>query len=190
MIIYLHGFNSSGNNEKVTALNRYLKTPVFAPSYPSNDIDNAITIVGDLIETNRKEDEPLMVIGSSMGGFIANYIGRKYNAKIVLINPALDIPSILSNYLGENTNFKTGETYNLTVEHIVKFETYKTADPYNELGTLVLLNKGDEVIDYQEAANFFNGAADVRIFVNGDHRFKNMDAALPLIEDYLKAIWL
>lgn len=190
MIIYLHGFNSSGNNEKVGILAEYLKINIYAPSYPSNNIDKAITIVSNLIEEHRKDNEPLMLIGSSMGGFIANYIGRKYGAKIVLLNPALNINEILPNYLGKNKNFSTGVTYNLTEANIAEFDKYKTTRPFNGNGTLVLLNTGDVVIDYKIAEEFFMGKADVRVFAGGNHRFENMDDALPLIKEYLNSIWL
>jgi len=190
MIVYLHGFGSTGNNSKVNVLAEYLGTNVYSPTYPSNDIDTAIDIVSNLIETYRKENEPLMVIGSSMGGFIANYIGRKYGAKIVLINPALSVANTLADFIGKNKNFYTGAVYNLTAEHIAEFDKYKTASPVNGNGTLVLLNAGDEVIDYTDAVKFYKGNADVRVFEGGDHKFSNMHDALPIIKDYLNSVWL
>ena len=49
---------------------------------------------------------------------------------------------------------------------------------------LVLLKQGDEVLDYREAAAFY-AQAHVDISTGGDHRFQDLDAYLPKIDDWI-----
>jgi len=187
MIIYLHGFNSAGSGSKVNLL-KTLGMDVIAPSYPSNDIDKAIKIVSNIIEDNKDKDKEIMLVGSSMGGFMAQYLSQKYNTMLVLINPATNITQTLKLYIGNNTNYLTGEKYILTEQDIAKFTQYDIKQYRNELGALLLLDKNDNVIDHSIALNKYKGHADIKLFEGGSHRFEHMQEALPLILEYYNTI--
>lgn len=186
MIIYLHGFNSSGNGNKVKILEKEFN--VISPSYPSNDIDKAIKIVNDLIEKHKSDNE-IMLVGTSMGGFIAQYLGVKHNLKYVLINPSLEPCKTLSRHLGKNTNFTTNEVYTLTEDNIKEFEKYTITNPCNGSGTLMLLDSGDKVINHEYAVNLYKGKSQIKMFDGGSHRFDHLKEAMPIIKEYYNAIW-
>ena len=97
---------------------------VCGPTYPSNDPDRAIEIISGVVDEHYTGKTKLMFIGASLGGYYAQYLGRKFNAKIVLINPALNPAETLSNYIGENANYYTKETYILTPKNIEDLSKY------------------------------------------------------------------
>lgn len=192
MIVYLHGFNSTGpDSGKFAELTKGLPDiEVFAPTYPSNDPDKAIQIVSDFVESNCNNYDELMFVGTSMGGYFAQYLGRKYDAKVVLINPAL-VPSFtLKNYLGENTNFYTGEKYTLTMDNIKAIEAYNVRPNFEHAyGTLLLLDRADEIINYKVAYGVYRDIAECHVYDGGNHRFDHMNEALPLIERFYNSVW-
>ena len=75
MIVYLHGFASSGVSDKVTALKeRFGDDKVIAPDLPF-DPDEVVSLVYDVVRNfmkNRKPDEKLVFVGTSLGAFYAN----------------------------------------------------------------------------------------------------------------------
>lgn len=191
MIVYLHGFNSTGTDSgKFTDLVKGLPDiDIYAPTYPSNNPDEAIRIISELVETKCNDYDDLMFVGTSMGGYFAQFLGRKFNAKVVLINPALEPTKTLQQYLGDNTNFYTGEKYTLTTENIESFKHYNVDDYNHEFGTLVLIDKDDEIINYKVAYSKYHQIADCVLFSGGNHRFNHMSEAVVLIEQYYNAVW-
>ena len=188
MIIYLHGFNSAGNTSKAMRLKQSLPH-VYTPTYPSNNPDKAVIIINELVVKHQEQYDTLMFIGSSLGGFYARYFGYRYDAKTVLINPSLDPQTTLQQYLGKNRNYSTGEEYELTVENIESLTQYESP-PVGQGGALVLLDKGDEVIDYKYAESIYRDIAHVIVYPGGSHRFDHLEDALPEIKGYYDSIWL
>ncbi len=182
MIIYLHGFNSTGNSAKGQFLKDHLPDiPMLTPTY-HHDPQTAIAFLEQLVRRNLQQNQPLMLIGSSLGGYYTQYLAHQFNLKAVLINPALMPLATLHDYLGENTNFYTGETYTLTQAHLNALQALDVPDPCTEpVPTLLLLDKNDEVLDYRIAAERYRHCAEVVIFEGGDHQFQHMPEALPRI---------
>ncbi len=185
MIIYLHGFNSSGNSAKGQFLKHHLPDiPVSTPTY-HHDPEIAVTILEQLIEETLQKNPQLTLIGSSLGGFYAQYLAHRYRLKSVLINPALMPLETLYDYLGKNTNFYTGETYVLTQAHLEALLTLDIPEPCVEsVPTLLLLDKGDELLDYRLAVNRYQDCAEVIIFEGGDHQFQHLPEALAKIRAF------
>ena len=90
MIVYLHGFNSGGQSHKAAWLREHLApAPVFAPSYPAHRAREALRVLRKFIRRLRRENprsRKLMLIGSSLGGFWAQYLAPEFDARMVLIN--------------------------------------------------------------------------------------------------------
>lgn len=185
MIIYLHGFNSTGNSAKGQYLKDHLPDiPVLTPTY-HYDPEVTVKFLEQLVEETLQKSQHLTIIGSSLGGFYAQYLAHRYRVKSVLINPALMPLETLHDYLGENTNFYSGETYILTQTHLDALLTLDIPDPCIEsVPTLLLLDKGDELLDYRVAVNRYQDCADVIIFEGGDHQFQHMPEALSKIRDF------
>ena len=81
-IAYLHGLESKTNCDKVKWL-RSLGYEVLNPEidYHNDPLERVITFVESF--------KPDLIIGSSMGGYLAYIISRRYNIPAMLLNPAL-----------------------------------------------------------------------------------------------------
>jgi len=98
-IVYLHGLESESGGTKVSFLAE--KGMVYAPKmdYETLDLDEFIYTLG----------MPDLIIGSSMGGCVADIIGSRLGVDVLLFNPALHNRSIPVNHE------YYGETYKRTI---------------------------------------------------------------------------
>ena len=88
MIIYIHGFGSSGHGGKASLFREYFEDEVIAPSL-SYVPNLAIDTLEQLIEMLLEKGETVGLVGSSLGGYYSIYLANKYDLKAVLINPAI-----------------------------------------------------------------------------------------------------
>lgn len=181
MIIYIHGFGSSGEASKAKLLRAYCqenKIRFIAPSLPSIP-DLAINTLSELIESY---SEPVYLMGSSLGGYYALYLSDKYNLKAVLINPAVNAPETLRRALGHGLNYYDNSTYEWNESHLEMLESYEIEEPNLE-NILLLLQKGDEVLDYEEALDVLEGAKTI-VEEGGNHSFEGLDRHLESIKRF------
>ncbi len=181
MIIYLHGFNSGGGSAKASALRRmFAPVPVLSPSYPAHRAAEAVRFLRDYIQQARAQypqDLRLVLVGSSLGALYARYLAREFNAAIALINPAMRPEHDLLACVGQNRNEATGELYLLTEAQVRAFGTYQVVRCDPTVPTLVLLDEGDELLDYRVAAAFFSGCGKTIAYPRGSHRFDHLSEA-------------
>jgi len=125
------------------------------------------------------------LIGSSLGGFYATWLAEKHALKAVLINPAIDPHVGLRAYLGPQKNLHTGEPYELTEAHLAEWRKLYvprvTARRY-----LLLVETGDEVLDYRKAVERYAGAEQV-VVEGGDHSLQSFPQHLPRILEFSRA---
>ena len=183
-LIYLHGFNSSPASKKAqfiqswckkAAINVDLQIPLlaFAPQEAIAQIDNLIV------------DAPnTVLIGSSLGGYYANYFAEKYAVKAVLINPAVRPYELLGDYLGEQLNPYTGESYFLAAEHMQQLRAVAVHKMQRASNRMVLLQTGDETLDYRQAESYFANAV-LEVEQGGDHSFVGFENKLEQIANFL-----
>ena len=185
-IIYLHGFASSANSTKALQLKKYIlenysKTEIIIPDIENNIVD-AVQQIDKLI----KEFSPSALIGSSLGGFYATYFSEQYNLKCVGINPAVIPPAEMSEYLGENKNYSTGEKFLINQEQLdlldrMGREIKVIKCPRN---FMILLQSHDEKLDYRVATNFYRGAV-LDVTFGGNHSFENLETHFSKIKIFL-----
>lgn len=192
MIVYLHGFNSTGDSAKGKALKSSLQGDIdfYTPTY-HYEPDLAIASLTKYIKhivSQQSKNEPRMIIGSSLGGFYAQYLARQFSGfKVVLINPALGPITTLQNHLGENKNFYTGEKYILQQKHLDQLQRYNVEQPcLNHTKTLLLIDKDDEVIEYSFAVEQYKKCAEIILYDGGDHQFQHLDESIPKIKHFYK----
>jgi uncharacterized protein len=177
LIVYLHGFNSSPQSHKAKLLARYLAQRHLGERF-------ACPALPPLASRALGEIEPLIgpgvcLVGSSLGGFYATYLAEKHGLKAVLINPAIDPHIGLRAYLGPQKNLHTGEPYVLTEAHLREWESLQVA--HIALGRyLLLVETGDEVLDYRKALERYRGCAQV-VVPGGDHSLRSFPEHLPRI---------
>jgi len=111
-IIYLHGFASSGKSRKGQLLKKHFKENTVLTPTLSPEPHNAITEISNIINWDFNKDNlqrPLL-IGSSLGGFYADYFSALYDIPAILINPLVD-PLDAKQFIGKNNNLSTGESF-------------------------------------------------------------------------------
>lgn len=185
MIIYLHGFNSGGQSQKAAWLRTHLAPIlVFAPSYEPHHGHDAARDLRKFIARLRREnpqDPKLMLIGSSLGGFWAQYLAAEFGARIVLINPSLRPDETLARHTGRYRNEATGGDTLLTAEDVHALRAFRIEPCNPKVPTLVLLDAGDEVLDYRIAEGTFYACGRTLVWPGGSHRFEHLPDALPEI---------
>jgi len=182
MIIYIHGFNSSGQSGKAQELaDIFPDEKIIAPDLPWQP-EKAKVFLEQLIDRHREEQ--ILLIGSSLGGFYAQYLGWRFGYPVVLINPALNPFPLLLGCVGEQTNYYTGEVYHLTEETVMSLRCFAVAPADMKAPVLVLLDKGDELIDYRIAEQAYRDFGTVKCFEGGSHRFEHLQDAKALLNAF------
>ena len=188
-LIYLHGFNSSPHSEKARLTQTYFahdssRFKVCVPALPARPKD-AINVVDELV-TSLGEASIAGFIGSSLGGYYSLYCQQRYQLPIVLINPAMKPYELLLDYLGENTNLYTGESYQIEMAHMADLKALEVMHFPTPQNTFLLTQAGDEVLVSQQAITLLEGAK-MWIQPKGSHAFDDFSAVLPAIEYFFQA---
>jgi predicted esterase YcpF (UPF0227 family) len=185
LIVYLHGFNSSPQSHKAKVLGRYMEEQGLAVQYACPALPplagEAIRSIEELVAGK----PGVCFVGSSLGGFYATYLAEKHDANAVLINPAIDPHVGLRAYLGRQSNLHTGEPYTLTQAHLDEWE--KLWVPRVTPGRyLLIVETGDEVLDYHRAVARYAGA-EQRVIPGGDHSLQSFPEHLGRILEFAHA---
>ncbi len=169
MIVYLHGFNSSPASHKAQLLRARLAERGLAHLYacPALPHEPSGAVRAIEAELARHEARAVTLVGSSLGGFYATWFAETRGCRAVLIQPAVRPHVGLEAMLGEQQNLHSGERYVLTRAHLEGWRALalERVDPERYL---LLLETGDEVLDWREAARKYEGARMV-VRDGGDH---------------------
>jgi hypothetical protein len=179
--MYLHGFNSSPQSHKAQVLGRFLSARGLGDRYACPALPPLASDAVRLIERALEPEagRPVCFVGSSLGGFYATYFAEKIGARAVLINPAIDPHVGLRAYLGAQHNLHTGAAYELTEAHLREWADLHV--PLVAPGRyLLLVETGDEVLDYRRAVQRYAGAEQVLV-PGGDHSLQSFPSLLPRI---------
>ena len=182
-ILYLHGFCSSPASWKVRLLadtmsGRGQGDRLFCPflsHVPEEAIAQAEEIIG-------RHTGSLTLVGSSLGGFYATWLAEKFDLRAVLINPAVVAPISLEQYIGTQTNLHTRETFEFTAEHIAQLRALEV-DQITPSRYLLMVESGDEVLDYRQAVARYAGCRQVALD-GGDHSFTRFPDYLPQLLEF------
>ena len=183
-ILLLHGFNSGpGNKERVIKEwldnnNLSNEIVVVAPklAYSPNE---AVKQIAKLIQENYGN---IFVIGTSLGGFYANYV-RALNSsdaiKVHALNPSWS-PSITlkKEVLKPQTNLKTNEKWDFTdasLNYIANFEQKCKEQLKHYKGNYYTLHIAnfDEVLEFSEMLDYIetNEVPNKLFYYDTDHQF-------------------
>lgn len=178
-ILYLHGFNSGSASWKAAlvreacgVLGLACETPHLPP-----DPERAMA----LAEERRQALGPCpLVVGSSMGGFLATLLAERHGLRAVLINPAVAPARLIDEWLDQTfTNPYSGERFRVTPDQgeALRRMTPEHVDPARYR---LLLGTADERLVCQEAFTLYRGASTI-LHPGGDHNFSALHRYLPAI---------
>ena len=182
MIIYIHGFGSCGLGGKASAFKAYFKAqniPFIAPS-----LSYVPKLAIDTLEALIKSYDDITLIGSSMGGFYAIYLAEKYGIKAILINPAMHSDKTLKRAIdkeGLMTNYYDGSHFEWKKSHMAMLGKYVVKKP--TANYLLLIQKGDEVLDYHHAVEALPHATQI-LEEGGTHSFEGIERHFETILDF------
>lgn len=181
MIIYLHGFRSSSASVKAVQLRQYLSAWGQDVSLWCKDLPISPRIaIDNLSEVIHSCSTPPLLVGSSLGGYYATFLAEHFNLKAVLINPACRAADLLEPWVGPHQNLYTGKSFDLTAEHIQELRELHVSSLDDPTRFWVLLETGDEVLDYRLAVATYQGAR-MTIREGGNHGLESFPEFIPEI---------
>jgi predicted esterase YcpF (UPF0227 family) len=187
-IVYLHGFASGGSSAKGVLLKKHFsKTCNIVLPDLSEKPAEAIKQIERIIS----EPGNFIFVGTSLGGFYADYFNKFADIPCVLINPLVE-PEDMMRHIGINRNYATGKEFSFTkkdFDYLLYLRDQKTHISYTDSPEYILLAKDDDVIDYKESLQYFiNDNQYVKVFPSGGHRFTNDAEIVKAIELLLEDI--
>lgn len=188
VVLYFHGFGSAGEGETVQLLRRLNPgVLVLSKSYPTHSPMEAFSLLQGWV-LDQMQGHSVVLVGTSLGGFFANLLGRVNGLPSLMVNPALVPEVLLRKYLGHNVNFATHESFELTEADLVGYGHLSQISKGLGLSapSSVVLFEGDELIDYKQTLELLDSKVYVRQVKNGGHRITS-DTVSPVIE-CLKAL--
>jgi predicted esterase YcpF (UPF0227 family) len=190
-LVYLHGFRSSSQGIKARALAAALgsmpapsRLPLWTPDLPHRPAAAIETVVRHV--EARGSPAQTTFIGSSLGGYYATHLAERFGARAVLINPAIRPYDDLRAYRGVQVNMYSGETFEVGDAYFDELVPLKVARITQPERYLLLVETGDEVLDYRDALTFYGGAWQF-VQGGGDHAYQGFAAQVPVILRFARA---
>ena len=180
MLIYVHGFNSSPASSKAGLIQRELERRGRGGEFLAPALPHSPAAAAALLAQMVRAHPDACLIGSSLGGFYATWLAETHGVRAVLLNPAVRPHELLAGAVGRQKNFHTGEEYDFTLQHIAELRALEVAAITPER-YLLLVETGDEVLDYRHAVEKYRGARQV-VIKGGDHGFSDFADHLVVLE--------
>ena len=179
-ILYIHGFNSSPLSTKARQLEAVMQQlglsgQLRAPALHHHPRQAMVQLEAAIAELGA----PLLV-GSSLGGYYATHLAERHGLKALLVNPAVTPHKRFDGYLGSQRNHYTGETWELTHDHVQALAELEVPAPEDPSRYQVWLQTADETLDYRHAERYYRACA-LRIQAGGDHSYQGFAAQLPAL---------
>jgi len=135
-VIYIHGYGSTGATDTAKNLRSILANEVelISPTYDGSEPLAAAQQLEALVRETA--GGTLLIVGTSLGGFFANYLARVCNVPAILVNPSLRPSASLHKY-GESPSALAGYT------QLESAEALQTTFPKR----LVVVGTRDTVVD-------------------------------------------
>ncbi len=189
LVVYLHGFRSSPRSSKAVLTGESVKAlstvnqsfEWFCPQLlasPKASMDMVI----ERIEASTYDR--LVIMGSSLGGYYANYLAEKYGCKAVALNPAVRAPRELAPHVGMLTAYDTNEPYDFRPEYIQELSDFQVDAITNPGRYFLMAAKGDELLDWKEMVDFYKGAEQL-VLEGSDHGIAEYPEHLPKVLEFI-----
>ncbi|MCU7807501.1 MAG: hypothetical protein KZQ73_06485, partial [Candidatus Thiodiazotropha sp. (ex Semelilucina semeliformis)] len=95
---------------------------------------------------------------------------------------------LLQQVEGWQYNEAKDERYYLSSGMVAATKSFDTQPDAVGVPVTLLMDKGDELIDYRDVEKCYQGIADIRLFEGGSHAFEHMDEAVAIIGDIHRSL--
>ncbi len=182
-LIYFHGFLSSPKSKKAQQTKAWLATNYPEWRFECPQLSPCTSQAKASIEALLKSiSGKKYLIGSSLGGFWSTWAIENHLAqKAVLINPAVKPFRRFRMSLGETfQHFYSEESYTMNAQDLDDLEACSVENIQFPNHYWVLLQKGDEILDYTFAEKYYAESRKL-IEPGGNHSFIGYERHLPAI---------
>jgi predicted esterase YcpF (UPF0227 family) len=185
MILYLHGFRSSPHSFKARLIGDRLRSlgrgaEYVCPQLPASPRE-AMALASDL--AGKFPAGEVTLIGSSLGGYYANWLAEQVGCRAVLLNPAVKPPRDLEKYVGVTTMFHSDEPFEFKRDYIDELKAFDVQQITRPERYFLLAAKGDEVLDWREMVAHYPGAQQC-VIEGSDHGISDFDQYLDQVLAY------
>ncbi|MBV8634503.1 MAG: alpha/beta fold hydrolase [Burkholderiaceae bacterium] len=161
-ILYLHGFRSSPQSFKARLLGQRMAELGLADRYRCPQLPASPRAAAELALSLAREmtagGEELCLVGSSLGGYYANWLAEQLGCRAVLLNPAVQPPRDLENYVGVTTAYHSDEVFEFKREYIEELKGLRVETITHPGRYFLIAATGDEVLDWREMTAHYAGA--------------------------------
>ena len=159
-ILYIHGFNGTPEGAKLDMLrHHYRNAEIIAPQHDSR-AKNVFPLLDKVARNLDMTDD--VILGSSLGGFWANFFSLRYGLAAVLVNPAVRPSQSL-----KELDYPQASEYH-------EFENQISATDVSP--RIVLLAEDDEVLNYRDAYEYYSPVCQVETSPTGGHRMNDPES--------------
>ena len=188
-LLYVHGFASSGSSGTVMTLRHHLDTwRVIAPDLPVDPFESL-----ELLRTIVAEEQPDVVIGTSMGGM---YVQQLWGVPRIIVNPSFEMSrSLLFGKMGRNkymskrkdgaTEFRIDKSVVERFKQMEKTQFDGVDDNEKELLTALFGDKDPIVNFYSLVAELYGEDRCIRF--KGEQRLNDevvKKVVIPIVQKY------
>ncbi len=189
-LLYLHGFRSSPQSAKAQLLaarmaQRHPQVHWWCPQLPPSPAQaGALLLAG----TADWPAEQMAVVGSSLGGFYARWLGLQRRCRAVLLNPAAFPARDLARHLGEQTVWQRPSERFYFQPHFIdelnqmQLDVQRLAalQPTQPDRLLAIVAEGDELLDFREMLAFARGGT-TQLLAGSDHALSDFATHLDTV---------
>jgi len=180
-ILYIHGFGSAYNpdNPKIKELEALGTVHGVDVDY-TKGYERVFNKVYDAVTNELNDISTDLIVGTSMGGYMAAIIGASLDIPFVAMNPAIEPKLSLLQWIG------TFIDYNRDEKHLNR----STASMYPSISKkgngLILLDLADEILPARETEAELKDVFRVETFAGGSHRFTHTAQSIPIIKEFIE----
>lgn len=174
-ILYVHGFGSGFDPE-----NPKVKTLGQLGDVVGVNVDYCKGFESAYDDVSNAANGCDLIVGTSMGGYMASHVGASKGIPFVALNPAVMPSKTLVRHIGDFVDY-TGKQSSLSAEKVSSYPDIRMTDGCG----LVLLESGDDVINPEETYNMLSETYRVEQYPGGSHRFESLADRMELIEEFV-----
>ncbi len=200
--VYLHGFASGPGTHKGQFFKQRLKSEGISLEIPDltrgdfthTTISKQLALIGEIIQAS---SEPVILLGSSLGGFLAALAAEQYSlvTGIFLIAPGFEFYRRRTQMMGEALLKQWEEQGEIVVYHYhlkknvpIRYDFVRDAQQYDQmrfrrvLPAMIVHGLEDEVVPYEVSLHYLQQNPEAQcVLLHGDHGLLEQ---LPLIWSY------
>jgi predicted esterase YcpF (UPF0227 family) len=187
MILYIHGFGSTGNSFKSEMLKKHFPDEtVLCPNLKHEPVRDMMELYSIVDEYKKKEN--VLLVGTSLGGYYAYLLSRMLEVPCALVNPSMKPNETLVKHVGKCENYNTEETFEWTTEHLSELKEMGSSaekSKYYPHMIHVFIGEEDEKLSHENIREILPFAS-VTTYPGENHRFTHFGL---LMEEFSKILY-